>query len=106
MTANQIAYQANLERERSNRINESIASRQADASAMQARSSATQAAASMSKARVSELEYQLKHAKNSAEIAKIKAEIDRLNHQNFTDSVNAVTGGMANIRKAFTGILG
>lgn len=106
MTANQIAYQANLERERSNRMNESIASRQADASRIQAQSSATQASAAATKARIAELEYQLKSAKNKAEINKIQAEIDRLNHQNVTDSINAVTGGMSNIRKAFTGILG
>lgn len=106
MTANQIAYQANLERERSNRANEAIASRQADASRIQASASATQASAAATKARLAELELQLKQAKNQADIKKIQAEIDRLSHQNVTDSINAVTGGMANIRKAFTGILG
>lgn len=117
MTANQIAYQANLERERSNRANEAIAMRtnvekersnraNESISSRQAGASEKQAAASLTKARVAELEYQLKQTKNEADIQKIKAEIDRLNHQNMTDSINAVTGGMANIGKAFSGILG
>ena len=96
MTSNQIAYQANLERERTNRANEAISSRQAGASEAQAR-------VAERKARITELEYDLKRAKNAAEINKIKTEIKRLEHQNKTDTANAVTSGIGNVGKGIAG---
>lgn len=98
MTANQIAYQANLERERTNRANEAISSRQAGASEAQAR-------VAERKARINELEYELKKSKNEADINKIKSEIKRLEHQNKTDTANAVTSGFANVGKGVAGFV-
>lgn len=98
MTANQIAYQANLERERTNRANEAISSRQAGASEVQAR-------VAERKALINELEYELKKSKNAADINKIKAEIKRLEHQNKTDTANAVTSGFANVGKGVAGFV-
>lgn len=98
MTSNQIAYQANLERERTNRANELIGNRQADASLRQA-------AVSERKAKITELEYALKETKNAAEIKKIEAEIERLKHQNVTDTVNAITGGVANIGRGVGSVI-
>lgn len=97
MTANQIAYQANLERERTNRANELIGNRP-DASLRQA-------AVSERKAKIAELEYALKETKNAAEIKKIEAEIERLKHQNATDTVNAITGGVANIGRGVGSVI-
>lgn len=83
MTANQLAYQANLEKERSNRANEDI-------NFINARAQATKASTDRSRL-VNETRDSLTKEYSAQQQAQ------RWKHQSVTDSVNATTSGIKNI---------
>lgn len=99
MTANQIAYQANLERERSNRASESIQQ-------MNAESQRVTALAKADQTKIEELKARLAEARNPYEIEQIKAEIARTKQAAKLDVANTVisgVGALTNLGKVATG---
>lgn len=78
MTQNQLAYQANLEKERANRAQEEIGRRQASAAEQQARA---------------------KDLETQGKIADYESQAKRRKVQSGVDIANAVTGGLASVAK-------
>lgn len=104
MTANQLAYQANIERERANRAQEVIGSRQAESQERQAQASLSQARSAEIRAindsdrvEIERFRSELEKAKTDNEIKEVAAKINRYQVQNGVDIANAVTGGIKNI---------